>query len=149
MLKVQTQAVELVQSWSDSDPTQGGKFDFPVHVGTGAASSSLVYFEVQPGQHSGMHTHSAEEIAYIVAGNAEVVVGDERASASEGGLTLIPAMLPHDVYNVGNTTLKMIGFFSSAAVVTSFDGILSPLGTRTIVIGAPHEEPATEPVLAR
>ena len=42
----------------------------------------------------------------------------------------------------GSTALKVIGFFSSAAVVTTFDGILSPLGTSTIVIGAPHEEPA-------
>jgi hypothetical protein len=37
--------------------------------------------------------------------------------------------------------LKGDGFFSSAAVVTTFDGILSPLGTSTIVIGAPQEEP--------
>jgi quercetin dioxygenase-like cupin family protein len=139
---IQTQVLKLMQSWSDSDPTQAGKFDFPIHVGTGAMSTSIVYFEVQPGQHCGMHTHSAEEIAYIVAGSAEVEIGDERASASEGGLTLIPAMAPHDVHNVGSTTLKVIGFFPSAAVVTTFGGILSPLGTSTIVIGAPHEEPA-------
>jgi hypothetical protein len=37
------------------------------------------------------------------------------------------------VYNVGSTALKVIGFFSSAAVVTTFDGILSPLGTSTMV----------------
>jgi quercetin dioxygenase-like cupin family protein len=142
MQTIQTQALDIMQSWSDSDPTQAGRFDFPIHIGTGAMSSSLVYFEVQPGQHCGMHTHSAEEIAYIVAGSAEVVVGEARASASEGDLTLIPTMAPHDVYNIGSTALKVIGFFSSAAVVTTFDGILSPLGTSTIVIGAPHEEPA-------
>jgi len=50
-------------------------------------------------------------------------------------------MVAHDVHHVGTTTLKVIGFFSSAAVVTTFDGILSPLGTSTIVIGAPQEEP--------
>jgi quercetin dioxygenase-like cupin family protein len=139
---IQTQALGLMQSWSESDPTQAGRFDFPIHVGTGSMSSSLVYFEVQPGQHCGRHTHSAEEIAYIVAGSAEVEIGDMRASASDGGLTLIPAMALHDVHNVGSTTLKVIGFFSAAAVVTTFGGILSPLGTSTIVIGAPLEEPA-------
>ena len=44
----------------------------------GAAGSSAIYFEVEPGQQCGMHTHSAEEIARLLGGEAEVVVGGEK-----------------------------------------------------------------------
>jgi hypothetical protein len=38
----------------------------------------------------------------------------------------------HDsqLYNVGETTLRVVGFFSSAAVVTIFDDPLAPLNTK-------------------
>jgi len=50
----------------------------------------------------------------------------------------VPANAPHDLYNVGEGTLRVAGFFSSAAVVTIFDEPLAPLNTKVPpVAGAP------------
>lgn len=140
----QIDKLELMQSWSDEDKTQGGQFTLPISLQTGAAGSSAIYFEVQPGQHCGMHTHSAEEIALLLGGEADIVVGQEKARAYAGGLVLIPTMVPHDVYNAGKDVVKVVGFFASAAVLTTFDTPLQPLGTASFVLGAPEPERVSE-----
>ena len=53
-------------------------------------------------------------------------------------MAVVPAMAPHDVYNVGSGTLKTINFFPSAAVVTTADQKVAPVGRRTFVT-APEE----------
>lgn len=139
---VQTDKLDLIQSWSDADKSQAGRFTLPISVQNGAAASSAIYFEVEPGQHCGMHTHSAEEIALLLEGEAELMVGGEKVRAYSGGLVLIPTMVRHDVYNVGDTVVKVVGFFASSAVLTNFDNPLQPLGTASFVLGAPEPQPA-------
>ena len=136
MFAIQCDELELLEAWSESDPELRGRFDSPISVETGAASTSVVYFEVAPGDHCGRHKHSAEEILLILEGDAEAEVGNERGRASRGGLILVPAMAPHDVRNVGSGTLRVVGFFSSAAVVTEIEERLEPMGTTMLVIGA-------------
>jgi hypothetical protein len=46
-------------------------------------------------------------------------------------------MVPHDIANVGPGRLRVVGFFSSAAVVSRFDEELAPFGTRVLTLGAP------------
>jgi hypothetical protein len=36
-------------------------------------------------------------------------------------VALAPAHVPHDLHNVGEGTLRVVGFFPSAAVVTVFE----------------------------
>lgn len=50
MNAVQFEALELMEGWSDDDPTMRNRFAFPVSAQTGAADSAVVYFEVEPGQ---------------------------------------------------------------------------------------------------
>ena len=69
--------LELLKFWQDR-PAAGIRINFPVDAQTGAASSAAVYFEVESEQHIGRHTHSAEEILFVLEGEAEAVVGDER-----------------------------------------------------------------------
>jgi quercetin dioxygenase-like cupin family protein len=134
--------LELMEGWSEADPTKAGRFEFPITVGTGAASSSVVYFEVAPGQHVGRHTHSAEEIAFVVSGTAEAELDGQRSAAPAGSLVLIPTMAPHDVYNVGTDVVRVVGFFASAAVLTKFEDPIAPMGMSEFTIGqAPAEEP--------
>lgn len=132
---VQTREIPLLEGRGRTDRTQRGRFDFPIHVGTGAAASSVVYFEVAPGEHCGLHTHSAEEVAYLVEGTAELQLGDERVKAEAGALALIPTMVPHDVHNIGETPVKVVGFFAAAGVITQFEDAFEPMGTATFVIG--------------
>jgi mannose-6-phosphate isomerase-like protein (cupin superfamily) len=76
----------------------------------------------------GRHTDSAEEILYIVDGTGEAIVGDERAALEPGTLAVVPELVPHAVYNTGDTTLKVIGYFSAAEVEHVFDEPVQPIG---------------------
>ncbi len=137
MITAQLDRLDLMEYWQEGDRTLRAKFSRPIQAQTGATSTGVVYFEVEPDQHGGSHTHSAEEVVLILQGEAEAVVGQERGRLSEGGMVVIPAGVAHDVYNVGEVTLRVVGFFPSAAVVTMFDEPLAPMNLKVMVMGAP------------
>jgi quercetin dioxygenase-like cupin family protein len=112
--------LELDEQQTDTDPTLGCRVAFPLYAATGAAASAVVYFEVPPGGRLGRHTDSAEEVLLVLAGEAEAEIGDERGLFRPGGLALVPAMVPHDIRNVGNEPVRIVGFFGNAAVVHRF-----------------------------
>jgi quercetin dioxygenase-like cupin family protein len=132
--------LELTEYRGEADPTLHGQLSLPMHTGSGTASSAVIYFEHEPGQHHGRHTDSAEEIVLVLEGEAEVHAGGERMRLSAGDFALVPATVPHDIHNVGASTLRVIGFFSSAAVVSVFDETLTPFGARALTLGAPEGE---------
>ncbi len=138
MLGVDPDRVQLLELWSERDPTCGIRFGFAVSALNGAAGSAVAYADVDAGKHKGMHWHSAEETHLLLAGDAEVVVGDERQRVTEGTVAIVPANAPHDVYNVGSETLRMVTFFPSAAVITTADQVAEPVGRRVFVT-APEE----------
>ena len=142
MLAVQLTERDLVDVSSETDETRRIRVDFPISSIAGAASTAVVYFELEPGEHTGMHTDSAEEIVLVLSGTAEAVVGDERGELSAGGLGLVPALVPHDVRNIGEETLRVVGFFSSGIVVSVFDDPLMPAGTRVVGTPLPQESAA-------
>ena len=136
MVAVQLADRELMDISSETDETRRMRVDFPISGVDGAASTSVVYFELEPGEHTGMHTDSAEEIVLILSGRAEAIVGEERGELTAGGLGLVPALVPHDVRNIGDETVRVAGFFSSGVVVSVFDDALMPAGRR--VVGTPQ-----------
>ncbi len=119
MIAERIDQLELLDCWYENDPTMrvnsGG---FPFFVGTGTKSTSVVYFEIEPGHRLGTHTDSAEEILLILEGEAEVSLGDEQGRLSAGEMALVPAMVPHGLRNAGDETLRVVGFFSSNVVVS-------------------------------
>jgi quercetin dioxygenase-like cupin family protein len=127
--------------------TAGGpdRVTFPLHSGTGTASTAVVLFEVEPGNALGTHTDSAEEILLVLAGEGEAHVGDERELVSAGQIAVVPAMAPHGIRNTGDTTLRVLGFFSSSTVVSEFEEPLGPNGEKVNVIGATFPILANEP----
>jgi quercetin dioxygenase-like cupin family protein len=139
MLAVQLAERDLVEATSETDETRRLRFDFPISNVAGAASTSVVYFELEPGAHTGMHTDSAEEIVLILAGRVEAIVGDERGELSAGGLGVVPALIPHDVRNIGDETVRVAGFFSSNTVVSVFDDPMMPAGKRVVGTPIPDE----------
>jgi quercetin dioxygenase-like cupin family protein len=146
MLAVQLAERDLVDISSETDETRRIRVDFPISSIAGAASTAVVYFELEPGEHTGVHTDSAEEIVLILSGRAEAIVGDERGELSAGGLGLVPALVPHDIRNIGEETVRVVGFFSSAIVVSVFDDPLMPAGNRVVGTPLPDESgvmPAT------
>jgi quercetin dioxygenase-like cupin family protein len=139
MLAVQLTERDLAEISSETDETRRIRVDFPISSVAGAASTAVVYFELEPGEHTGMHTDSAEEIVLILSGRVEAIVGDERGELRAGGLGLVPALVPHDVRNVGEETVRVVGFFSSGIVVSVFDDPLMPAGKRVVGTPLPDE----------
>ncbi len=127
--------LELMEVWYEDDPTMRIRVNFPFYVGNGTMSTAVVYFEVDPGCRLGTHTDSAEEILLILEGTAEVSLGDEQGQLSAGEMALVPAMVPHGLRNMGDETVKVVGFFSSNVVVSTFDRPMMPFGQR--VVGTP------------
>jgi quercetin dioxygenase-like cupin family protein len=97
------------------------------HEGSASGSSVL---EVAPGYRLPRHTDSAEETIVVVAGVAEVEVGDDRAALPAGGLAVVPKDVPHQVRNAAEETLRFIAVYASADVVTSYEQEVQPDGVR-------------------
>ena len=138
MLTVKTTELELMQGWFDSDPEHARvRVAFPINKWAGSRDSAVVYFEVKPGDRLARHTDSAEEILYVVAGEAEAEVGGQRRRLAAGDLAVIPAMVPHGLVNVGNETVKVVGFFSASEVISTFSEPVQPFGAAVLNQGAP------------
>jgi quercetin dioxygenase-like cupin family protein len=138
MLTVSTPDLDLIETWVDSESHRPPvRVTFPINALTGAEDSAIVYFEVAPGGVLATHTDSAEEILYIVSGEAEGHVGDEVGRVRAGDLVLIPAMAPHGLRNVGDDTVRVVGFFSENVVTSTFEEPLLPIGQAALVQGAP------------
>jgi quercetin dioxygenase-like cupin family protein len=127
--------LELMEVWYEDDPTMRLKVNFPFFLGTGTKSTAVVYFEIEPGHRLGTHTDSAEEILLVLEGTAGVSLGEERGQLSAGEMALVPAMEPHGLRNAGEETVRVVGFFSSNVVVSTFDRPMMPFGQR--VVGTP------------
>ena len=140
MVTASTTKLNLIETTMEGDEEHRVHVEFPVSAATGAAETAVVYFEIDPGHKLATHTDSAEEILYIAQGEGEAHVGDETARVSAGDLAVVPAMAPHGIRNVGDTRLKVVGFFREARVDSEFSAPLQPLGTASPRIGA--ESPA-------
>jgi quercetin dioxygenase-like cupin family protein len=137
MITVSTPELELLEATIASDPRGRVLPAFPINHFTGAADTAVVYFEVEPGEYLPTHTDSAEEILYVVAGEGEAWVGDERGRVRAGDLAVVPAMAPHGVANTGEETLKVVGFFCASRIVSTFEEPLQPMGRATLTMGEP------------
>jgi len=137
MQTVTTPALELDEAWQDADPSMRVRVAFPINRATGAEHTAVVYFEVAPGDRLATHTDSAEEILYIVAGEGEAHVGDERGRVRAGDLAVVPAMAPHGIVNTGDETLKVVGFFCESEVTSEFEEALQPIGETIVKMGEP------------
>jgi quercetin dioxygenase-like cupin family protein len=140
MLTVKTTELELVEGWFDSAPDlMRVQVAFPINKWAGSRDSAVVYFEVKPGDRLARHTDSAEEVLYVVAGEAEAEIGDQRGRIAKGDLAVIPAMVPHGLRNVGIETVKVVGFFSEAEIISTFQEPVQPFGLSVVNQGAPAE----------
>ncbi len=140
MLMANVNDLVLDEVRAESDPTLGCRVAFPIYAATGAASSAVVYFEIAPGGRLGRHTDSAEEVLFVLSGEAEAEVDGERGRLRPGGLALIPAMAPHDVHNVGAAPLRIVGFFAGASLVHRFFEPFLPGAEEAVFVHGPHGE---------
>lgn len=127
MLKIDLTNLELNEFVAKNNPLQRCRATFPMFAAHGTKDCATVYFELDPGAELGSHTDSAEEILFIVEGSVQVTVGDKNAEASKGSLLLVPKMEPHNLKNIGNTKVKVLGFFGGANnIIATFKNIWLP-----------------------
>jgi hypothetical protein len=114
MITAKPHELELLKFWLESDPTAGIRINFPIDAQTGAASTAAVNFELAPVQHIGTHTHSAEEILFVLEGEAEAVVGGEREGSLRRRWRWCPPTRPRPIqrrrgYTAGGRLLLQRG----------------------------------------
>jgi quercetin dioxygenase-like cupin family protein len=141
MLTVNTKTLGLIDVQMGEPERAKLRVNFPLNRAAGTEGGAVVYFEIQPGDYLATHTDSPEEILYIVSGSAEAQVGDERGILTAGDLAVIPAMAPHGLRTIGDEPVKVVGFFSEADVVSTFDEPVQPIGKRVVEM-APVPVPA-------
>jgi hypothetical protein len=127
---VDLDSLDLIEHTSELDPTIRVRVGFP--------------------HSSALHQDSAEELLLLLEGEGEATVGEEIGRAEAGNLVTVPAMVPHDIRNVGEGPLSVLGFFSASTVVSTFAQPPAPGGPQVFVIGAPIRlaVPLAEPVVA-
>jgi quercetin dioxygenase-like cupin family protein len=130
MIAASIDRLELSETTSSEDASLRTCTAYPISWENGAVSSAVVYFELEPGDHLGVHAHSAEELLYVVAGEVEATIGDEVERLGEGSLAVAPAGVNHDVRCAGEAKARCIGFFPSASVQSVYERELDPDGER-------------------
>jgi quercetin dioxygenase-like cupin family protein len=132
MLTVNTKTLGLIDVAMGDAEDAKLRVNFPLNRTAGTEGGAVVYFEIQPGDHLATHTDSPEEILYIVSGSAEARVGGERGIVTAGDLAVVPAMVPHSLWPIGDEPVKVVGFFSEPDVVSTFEEPVQPIGSRVV-----------------
>lgn len=127
MTSINLNELELNEFIGKEDSKQHCKATFPLVGFHGSKEIATVYFEIEPGDNLGRHTDSAEELLVVLDGKAEASVGKEKQEAGKGTMVLVPKMVPHDIKNIGSSTLKVLGVFGGANnIVATFDKAILP-----------------------
>ena len=90
---------------------------------TGAAQVCILEQWCDPGCGAPIHLHAVEEVLTVIAGQAEVLVGDERATLTAGQSVVVPAGYRHGFGNTGETTLHVEATLVAPIFEAAFDDL--------------------------
>jgi mannose-6-phosphate isomerase-like protein (cupin superfamily) len=83
-----------------------------VYVNTVTAEKSqLAYIKLEPGEETN-HSHSNEQLGYIIKGQAEIKIGDEISICGPGDAYFIPSNIKHGFKVINNQNVEYIEIFS-------------------------------------
>ena len=143
MTTVNINDLELNEFYGVNNKKQHCKATFPLLGAHGTKQTATVYFELEPGDHLGRHTDSAEELLYILEGDVEIEIGGETANANPGSIALVPVMVPHNIVNTGDRKARILGIFGGANHITAtFEEALAPLNVNVVDTARMTEESA-------
>src|ERR1051325_11661420 len=75
--------------------------------------SQTAVMTIAPGEDAGpAETHGADQIVYVIEGEADITVGDEARRTGPGGLVMIPAGARHHVRNPGRDPLFFLTVYA-------------------------------------
>ena len=142
MITAQINELELLEAWAEEDSEIRVNFAAPISSESGTASTQFVHFTLEGGKRAGRHSHSAESTLLVLAGTVEVSIGDEQQQLSAGEVAFAPAGVLHEERNVGSETFRGVVFFSSGAVLHTWEVPLMPIGSRCFVTPPPEADGA-------
>ncbi len=116
MMLVLDHAGQALEQWREGVQTR-------MIVSALTGSSALCVFEqfVAPGQGAPAHTHTVEEVLTVVAGVAEIAVGEERRMVGAGGSVVIPAGRRHGFVNSGADRLHVQAILAAPYFEAAFE----------------------------
>ena len=118
-------------AWIEVDAGERWRSASALGASTGAAAMSCSLLEVPAGGVLPRHVDSAEETIVVVAGHAEVTVGDQPAEQlPAGGVALVPEGVPHTVGSIGPEDLRFVAVYAAPEVITTYERPVQPDGER-------------------
>ena len=88
---------------------------------TGAVQLCIFEQWCAPGRGAPTHLHAVEEVLTVLAGEAEVWLGEDKATLAAGQSMLVPAGRRHGFRNTGDTTLHVQATLAAPIFEASFD----------------------------
>jgi quercetin dioxygenase-like cupin family protein len=72
--------------------------------------------EIAPGERIPLHTHTIDEVVFVVEGEGELTLGDERHRVAPPAIVFIPAGTPHGTRAVGDELVRIHAVFPSRVI---------------------------------
>jgi quercetin dioxygenase-like cupin family protein len=129
-----------VEVWNDYDPSMRFVSIFPVGEREGAVASSVAYYIVEPGKHTGLHADNVEEITFVAEGEGEVFVIGGTKKLEAGKFFVFPAGTDHDIYAYGNEAMRLLSFFPTTEILSTFQQEIYPVGGNVLSSKPPAPE---------
>jgi len=133
---------------ADTGPCYCGPGDRYTFLITGAQTNGgyfIMEATIPPGGGPPLHIHHREEESlYLLEGVLDITLGKKKVKATTGDFVQIPRGTVHAFVNAGNTTARMLLFFSPAGMDKYFEEVLEPVQNRSAAI-----PPVTEALIAR
>ena len=78
-------------------------------TGESTKHTSMFHWTVAPGFSTGLHVHAVqEETFYVLDGECEWQIGEERVKATPGTYVFIPPGVPHSIGNASRSPARML-----------------------------------------
>jgi quercetin dioxygenase-like cupin family protein len=117
-----------VEVWNDYDPSMRFTAIFPVGEEQGATASSVAYYIIEPGRHTGVHSDNAEEVVFVTEGEGELFAMGQTEKLVAGKFHVLAPGLDHDIYAQGAVALRLLSFFPATEIVSRFQQVVYPVG---------------------
>lgn len=133
MITVNLNTLELMEFTAMEDKQQHCKAAFPLIGMHGSKELATVLIELAPGDNLGRHTDSAEELLVVLEGEVTATIGDDQVAITQGSISLVPKLVPHDLRNTGDRNARVLGVFGGANnIVATFDNEWNPTGSNVV-----------------
>ncbi len=130
-----------VEVWNEYDPSMRFVVIFPVGENQGATAGSAAYYIIEPGKHTGLHSDNAEEIAFVAEGEGEVFTIGSTQRLEAGKFLVFQPGMDHDIYAHGSDALRVLSFFPTTEILTTFQQEIYPVGGNVLSSRPPQLKP--------